>query len=90
MAGPRDTAPPTVALASPAPDAVLAGAVTLSATASDDVSVYGVRFLVDGVSIGVDRYPPYSIVWDTAGWTNGPHAIVAHAFDFENAVDTAG
>ncbi len=90
VAGPRDTAPPTVALASPAPDAVLAGAVTLSATASDDVSVYGVRFLVDGVSIGVDRYPPYSIVWDTAGWTNGPHAIVAHAFDFENAVDTAG
>src|SRR6266542_1801505 len=44
----RNSPPPTVALASPAPDAVLAGAVTLSATASDDVSVYGVRFLVDG------------------------------------------
>ena len=44
----NDTAPPTVAVTSPTHGAIVGGIVTLTATASDDVGVTSVQFLIDG------------------------------------------
>ena len=46
-AGGGDTAPPTAAITAPAPGATVSGTVTLTATATDNVGVAGVQFLVD-------------------------------------------
>ena len=43
-----DNEPPTVSLTGPAPGATVSGTVNLTATASDNVGVEGVQFLVDG------------------------------------------
>ena len=61
----------------------LSGTVTISASASDNVGVAGVTFLVDNVVIGggEDTTSPYSVSWDTTSGSNGVHTIVARARD---------
>ena len=72
---PPDTTPPTVSLTPPAP--ILAGTVNLAATASDNVEVAGVQFLLDGVALGAeDTTSPYSISWNTTAASNGGHTLV--------------
>jgi hypothetical protein len=78
----NDTAAPTVALTSPPAGATLRGTVTVMATASDDLEVFGVRFTVDGVPLGAEvTVPPYIVWWTTTGAANGPHAVAAIARD---------
>src|SRR5205814_10321135 len=48
----NDTDAPTVALTSPADGGLLAGVVTVTATAFDDLTVAGVQFKVDGMALG--------------------------------------
>ena len=78
-----DTTPPTVSLTAPAPGATVSGtAVTVSATASDNVGVSGVQFLLDGANLGgEDTTSPYSVTWNTTTTTSGPHVIAARARD---------
>ena len=57
------------------------GAITLAATASDNVGVAQVEFLVDGVSKGVDTTAPYAVPLDSTTLTNGSHTLVARARD---------
>ena len=66
-----DTTAPTVALTSPANLATVQGNVTITATASDNVGVTLVEFLVGGTVVGSDATSPYSVVWNssTAGST---------------------
>ena len=46
--------------------------MTLSATASDNIGVAGVQFLVNGVATGAeDTTSPYSVNWDTTALANG-------------------
>ncbi len=79
---PTDTAPPTVAITAPGSGAVLAGTVTVTATASDDVKLAGVQFLVDGSALGTeDTTSPYSISWATRSSPNGTHTLSAIARD---------
>ena len=47
-----DTTPPTVSMSAPADNATVSGAVTLSASASDNVGVAGVQFKLDGANLG--------------------------------------
>jgi len=47
-----DTTAPTVAVTAPTTGSTVSGTVTVSATASDDVAVAGVQFLLDGVLLG--------------------------------------
>ena len=57
-----DTIAPVVSLTSPADGSTVAGAITLSATASDNVGITGVQFTLDGVNIGPeDTAAPYAI-----------------------------
>jgi RHS repeat-associated protein len=81
-----NTAPPSGTLTAPADAATVGATVTLSATASDDVGVAGVAFLVDGVQVGVpDTTSPYSVSWNTldplAPVFNGAHQLTAVVTD---------
>ena len=76
-----DTIPPSVVLTDPADGAIVSGTVTLTATASDNVAVDHVDFLVDGQSVGSDSSAPYSVDWDSLSVVDGPHSISALAVD---------
>ena len=78
-----DTTPPTASMTAPANGATVSGsAVTVSATASDNVGVVGVQFLLDGAALGAeDTSAPYSIAWNTTSTSNGAHTVAAKARD---------
>ena len=78
-----DTTAPTVAWSGPAANSILLGTVTLSATASDNVAVGGVQFLLDGNTLlgTEDTTSPYSISWNTTTASNGTHTLQARARD---------
>lgn len=66
-----DQTAPTISLTAPASGNV-SGTVTVSATASDNVGVVGVQFLLNGSSLGgEDLLAPYSVTWDTSGLAAG-------------------
>jgi hypothetical protein len=77
-----DTTPPAVSMSAPANNAAVSGNVTVSATASDNVGVVGVQFLLDGAALGTeDTVSPYSISWNSATVANGAHTLSARARD---------
>jgi hypothetical protein len=77
-----DTTAPAVSLTAPANGATVTGTVSVTANASDDVSVAGVQFLLDGVNLGAeDTSSPYSVSWNTATATPGAHTLTARARD---------
>lgn len=81
-APPADTTPPTVSITSPASGATVSGTTTVSASASDNVGVAGVQFLVDGSALGAeDTTSPYSASWNTTTVANGSHSLTARARD---------
>jgi hypothetical protein len=84
-----DTQPPAIALTAPASEAVLVGPATLAATASDDVGVVDVEFLVDGVVVGEDASSPYSLEWNSTLVGNGAHVLSARARDPAGNVTTS-
>lgn len=77
-----DTTAPTVSIASPIAGTTVAGNLTISASASDNVSVNGVQFKIDGQNLGSqDTSSPYSVILDTTTLTNGSHTLTALATD---------
>ena len=81
-AGPPDTTPPTVVIATPAYDAIISGTVTMTANAADNIGVAGVQFQVDGQNVmAEDVSAPYSIGWNTTLVSDGSHTLVAVARD---------
>jgi hypothetical protein len=77
-----DTTPPTVSLTAPANGAKVVGALTVKASASDNVGVAGVTFLRNGVALGPeDTSAPYSIIVQTDYTQNGTSTLVARARD---------
>jgi Concanavalin A-like lectin/glucanases superfamily/Bacterial Ig domain len=78
---PPDTQAPTVTVIAPPPGTV-AGTINVDATASDNVGVVGVQFLLDGANLGTeDVTAPYSVSWITTGTANGAHILTAKARD---------
>ncbi|MBC7954707.1 MAG: PQQ-dependent sugar dehydrogenase [Cytophagales bacterium] len=78
-----DTQPPVATLSSPANLASgLAGTLTLTATATDNVGVSSVEFHVDGVQVGAtDTSAPYNATVDSNLYSSGQHVIRARARD---------
>jgi len=78
-----DTIPPSVSLASPSNGAIVSGSsVTLTATASDNVAIAHVQFIVDGKNIGsAITASPYTTVWNSTGIADGSHTLYAVARD---------
>lgn len=78
---PAETVKPTVSLTAPSAGATLEGTATLTATASDNVGVFRVDFLIDGVLQGWDDTPPYSLAINAGSFSSGNHVFKAHAWD---------
>jgi chitodextrinase len=78
-----DLTAPTVELNAPPDGATVSGAaVDVSATATDDVGVAGVRFRLDGADLGPeDTTAPYAASWNTTTAANGSHVLTAVARD---------
>ena len=78
-----DTTPPTVSITAPASGATVSGtAVTVTATASDNVGVAGVQFKLDGANLGTeDTTASYSVTWNSTTTTNGSHTLTEVARD---------
>ena len=66
-----DTTFPTVALTAPAANAAVAGTVTVSATASDNIGVVGVQFLLDG----------------TNSWSRGYGGPLQHLLEYDGRIE---
>ena len=78
-----DNIAPTVAITNPANGATVPrkSDVTITATASDNVGVARVEFLVNGSLRCTDTVAPYSCVWRVPNPMNRTHTIQARAFD---------
>jgi hypothetical protein len=85
----NDKTPPTVSLTAPAPGAIVSGAVTLTATASDNVGVTRVEFYVDGALLGSSTTAPYAYSWNSSALADGSHTLTAKAYDAVNLVTTS-
>src|SRR5579872_1736279 len=78
----NDTTPPAVSITAPAPGATVSGTIAVTASASDNTSVAGVQFLLDGSQLGVeDATAPYGVSWATTTAANGSHTLTARARD---------
>lgn len=84
-----DGVAPTVTLTAPGAGATVSGSVTVSATASDNVGVDHVEFLLDGNLLGSDAASPYAITWDASTASDGAHALQARAVDLAGNVGTS-
>src|SRR5437660_1623784 len=77
-----DNAPPTVSLTAAIAGASVAGTITVSASATDNVGVAGVQFKLDGANLGAEvTAVPYSVSWTSTTTTNGAHTLTAVARD---------
>jgi glucose/arabinose dehydrogenase len=78
-----DNIAPTVAITNPANGATVArkSNVTITATATDNVGVTRVEFLVNGALQCTDTAAPYNCVWRVPNPMNRTHQIQARAFD---------
>lgn len=84
-----DTQPPTITIDAPTGGTVSGAAVTIATTATDNIAVARVRFLVDQTEIGERTFPPFSHAWDTTAVSNGTHTITAIARDFAGNTTTS-
>src|SRR5262249_55399806 len=77
-----DLTPPTVAMTAPADGAAVSGTVTVSASATDNMSVTGVQFVLDGANLGAElATAPYAMSWATTTVASGTHTLAARARD---------
>ena len=73
-----------------APTGTVSGTVTITATASDNVGVTGVQFLVDNNALGTqDTTSPYSTTFNTTTVANGTHTLTAQASDAAGNIATS-
>ncbi len=86
-----DASAPSVSLTLPTNGVIISGsAIGMSATASDDVAVAGVRFYVNNVAVGAeDTSPPYSAVWNSLATSSGQKVVFAVARDSSNNYATS-
>ncbi len=79
----QDTTAPTVSMTVPSGGATVGGSsVTLTASASDNVTVGSVRFKADSSNIGsAITSSPYTTTWNSTGVSDGSHTLYAVAED---------
>ncbi|HUL44373.1 MAG TPA: Ig-like domain-containing protein [Bacteroidota bacterium] len=82
-----DNIKPVVTLIAPANGDTVSGATILSATATDNMKVANVQFLVNGSVVGTVTSAPYSFAWNTLGLT-GQELVAARASDPSGNVST--
>jgi hypothetical protein len=79
---PPDTTPPNVAISTPVTGATVSGTVGVVATATDNVGVASVQFLLNGANLGgAASAAPYTVTWSTQEAPNGTYNLTAVARD---------
>ncbi|MEP7352902.1 MAG: Ig-like domain-containing protein [Acidobacteriota bacterium] len=77
-----DTTAPNLTMSAPANLQTVGGSLVIAASATDNIGVVGVAFLIDGNPLGAeDTTSPYSMSWNTADLLNGVHQVSAVARD---------
>jgi hypothetical protein len=85
-----DSVPPTVSLTAPGNGETVSGTVAIAATASDNISIAGVQFQLDGVNLGAeDAAAPYSVTWNSLTASAGQHVLTARARDSSGNLSSA-
>ncbi|HEX7287725.1 MAG TPA: Ig-like domain-containing protein [Candidatus Angelobacter sp.] len=85
-----DNTAPQVSITAPANGSNVTGAATLTANATDNTSVAGVQFLLDGANLGAEvTTAPYSMSWSSATVANGQHSLSARARDAAGLTTTS-
>ncbi|WP_224981916.1 Ig-like domain-containing protein [Geomonas agri] len=77
----NDVTAPTVAVTSPSSGSTVSGTVSVTASASDNVSVSKVEFYRNGVLVSTSTASPYAYSWDTTKVANGSYTLTAKAYD---------
>src|SRR5262249_8518890 len=72
-----DSTAPTVNITAPGAGATVSGTITVTATASDNIGVVGVQFLLDDAALGTEQTGPFSLSWNTTSVPNGAHTLSA-------------
>src|SRR5207244_961125 len=86
----NDTTPPTVSLTAPATGRSVKGTITVSASASDNVGVVGVQFMLDGANLGAEATAaPNAVSWNTTTASDAVHTLTAVARDAAGNTATA-
>ncbi len=78
---PVDNIAPLISMTDPSAGVSLQGTVSISTNASDNVAIAGVKFFVNDLAIGEDTTAPYSLLWNTLSYVDGPYTIKAVARD---------
>ena len=73
--------PPVASISYPANNATVSGAVSVTASASDNVGVTKVEFYLNGVLQSTDTTAPYLFSWNTAALAAGSYTLSAKAYD---------
>jgi hypothetical protein len=77
-----DTTAPAISISTPAAGSPISGSVTVSGTATDNVSVTSVAVSIDGGSYaGASGTAPWSLQLNTSAYANSSHTIYARATD---------
>lgn len=84
-----DTTAPTTSITAPTNGATVSATISVNATASDNVGVTRVDFLLDGTVQTSDTTSPYSWSWNTTSASNGAHTLTTKAYDAANNVGTS-
>jgi hypothetical protein len=77
----NDTTAPTVSITSPTAGQTVSGTVSITASASDNVGVTRLDYLVDGAMVATFTPAVLTFAWDTTPLTNGAHSLTARARD---------
>lgn len=85
----KDVTAPTVAITTPANNAVLSGTVVVSAAATDNIGVAKVEFYVDGALRSAVNTTPYTYYWNTNTAKGGNHALSVKAYDAAGNASTS-
>jgi hypothetical protein len=80
--GTTDTTAPAISISNPAVGSTISGSVTVSGTATDNVSVASVAVSLDGGTYsGASGAAPWAYQLNTSAYANGSHTISARATD---------
>jgi hypothetical protein len=79
-AGPDSTGP-LLSFTDPEPGSTVGGRVAIAVNAADTSGVAKVRFSVGGTTIGADKAPPFTLVWNSRQADSGWHRVSAEATD---------
>ena len=81
-----DTTPPTVGIDSLSNGAVVSGMVDIIASASDNVGIEKVQFVVGSTYLGFELNDPYTKTWDSTVVPDGTYPVGVRAVDLAGNV----